>query len=145
MRTINRSVRMAVLRALACASGLALAVPGRASDSPAKANEPQDIRLAQASTGAPQAESGPAKNSSEPPLQEVVIVGTRMAIATSQEVKKMAPTFVDSISATDIGAFPDKSVSDALQHVPGISVNRLQSNDDSTHPSGNPRTFSFAA
>src|SRR5882757_1880377 len=142
MRTINRSVRMAVLQALACASGLALAVPGRASSasmsSPATANEPQDIRLAQASTGASQAGSGPPKDSSEPPLQEVVIVGVRIAIATSQEVKKLAPTFVDSISATDIGAFPDKSVSDALQHVPGISVNRLQSNDDSTHPSGEP-------
>jgi TonB-dependent receptor len=116
MRTINWSVRKAVLQALACASGLALAVPGRASAD----------------------ESGPPKDSAEPPLQEVVIVGTRMAIATSQEVKKLAPTFVDSISATDIGAFPDKSVSDALQHVPGISVNRLQSNDDSTHPSGEP-------
>jgi TonB-dependent receptor len=115
MRTINVSIRRAVLQALACASGLALAVPGTAA-----------------------ADAAPADDSTGPELQEVVIVGSRTAIATSQEVKKLAPTFVDSISATDIGAFPDKSVSDALQHVPGISVNRLQSNDDSTHPSGEP-------
>ena len=49
-----------------------------------------------------------------------------------------SPTFVDSITATDIGSFPDVSASDALQRVPGITVNRLQSNDDSTHPSGEP-------
>jgi len=114
MRTINLLIRRAVLQALACASGLALAVPGRAAD------------------------AAPADDAGTPELQEVVIVGSRIALETSQEVKKLAPTFVDSISATDIGAFPDKSVSDALQHVPGISVNRLQSNDDSTHPSGEP-------
>jgi TonB-dependent receptor len=127
MRTINSSVRRAVLQALACASGLALAIPGRASADAAPAD-----------TSTQPVQSGPAKDATTPELQEVVIVGSRIAIATSQEVKKLAPTFVDSISATDIGAFPDKSVSDALQHVPGISVNRLQSNDDSTHPSGEP-------
>ena len=71
-------------------------------------------------------------------LSEVIVVGVKQALATSQEIKKDASTFVDSITATDIGAFPDVSASDALQRVPGITVNRLQSNDDSTHPSGEP-------
>jgi TonB-dependent receptor len=69
---------------------------------------------------------------------EIVVVGVRQALETSQQIKKNAPTFVDSITATDIGAFPDKSAAEALQRVPGISVNRLQSADDSTHPSGEP-------
>ncbi|WP_404333590.1 TonB-dependent receptor [Sphingomonas sp. MMS12-HWE2-04] len=43
-----------------------------------------------------------------------------------------------SITATDIGAFPDKSAAEALARVPGITVSRLQSADDSTHPSGEP-------
>ena len=42
------------------------------------------------------------------------------------------------ITATDIGAFPDQSAAAALQRIPGVSVNRLQSADDSTHPSGEP-------
>src|ERR1700733_13344074 len=71
-------------------------------------------------------------------LAEVIVVGVKQAIATSQNIKKEASTFVDSITATDIGSFPDVSASDALQRVPGITVNRLQSNDDSTHPSGEP-------
>lgn len=68
----------------------------------------------------------------------VVVVGVRRALETAQAIKKNASTIVDSITATDIGAFPDKSAAEALQRVPGISVNRLQSADDSTHPSGEP-------
>ena len=57
---------------------------------------------------------------------------------SSQEIKRDSDTFVDSVTATDIGAFPDKSVAEALQRVPGITVSRLQSNDDSTHFSAEP-------
>lgn len=85
-----------------------------------------------ADAGAP----APAADSSEP--QEVVVVGVRKALENALDVKRESATVVDSISATDIGAFPDESVSGALQRVPGITVNRLQSNDDSTHPSGEP-------
>ncbi len=42
------------------------------------------------------------------------------------------------MTATDIGSFPDKSVAEALQRVAGITVSRLQSNDDSTHFSAEP-------
>ena len=68
----------------------------------------------------------------------IIITGVRQALDTAQQIKKNADTVVDSISATDIGAFPDKSASEALQRVPGITVSRLQSADDSTHPSGEP-------
>ncbi|HEY2179644.1 MAG TPA: TonB-dependent receptor plug domain-containing protein, partial [Caulobacteraceae bacterium] len=71
-------------------------------------------------------------------VSEVVVTGVRRALETSQQVKKHAETVVDSVSATDIGAFPDKSASEALQRVVGITVGRLQSSDDSTHPSGEP-------
>ena len=71
-------------------------------------------------------------------VDEVVVVGVRKSLATSQEIKKNADTVVDSITATDIGAFPDKSVAEALQRVPGITVSRLQSSDDSSHFSAEP-------
>src|SRR4029077_18920458 len=71
-------------------------------------------------------------------LATVVIVRVRRALETAAEFKKDADTFVDSIDATDLGAFPDKSASDALKRMPGVTVNTLQSNDDSTHPSGEP-------
>ena len=103
------------------------------------------VRLARADTntdsdtGTGPAPSASSSDSPEPaPVQEVVVVGVRQALETAQDVKLNSPTFVDSITATDIGSFPDVSASDALQRVPGITVNRLQSNDDSTHPSGEP-------
>jgi TonB-dependent receptor len=97
------------------------------------------IRLAENDTGPQPTQSASSNQSSDQgPLAEVVVVGVKQAMATSQEIKMNASTFVDSITATDLGAFPDKSASDALMRLPGITVNRLQSNDDSTHPSGEP-------
>ncbi|MFC4307886.1 TonB-dependent receptor [Steroidobacter flavus] len=71
-------------------------------------------------------------------LEEVIVVGVRRALETAQEIKRDAETFVDSVTATDIGSFPDKSVAEALQRVAGITVSRLQSSDDSTHFSAEP-------
>jgi TonB-dependent receptor len=97
------------------------------------------LLLAQA-TAVPKPAQGPSSDNATDAgaIQEIVIVGVRQALATAQDIKKDSVTFVDSITATDIGSFPDVSASDALQRVPGITVNRLQSNDDSTHPSGEP-------
>ena len=103
------------------------------------ADKSQYVRQAQADKGvqtAPNSATGSAVDQAA--LPEVIITGVKLALATSQDVKKDAATVVDSITATDLGAFPDQSASDALQRMPGITVNRLQSNDDSTHPSGEP-------
>jgi TonB-dependent receptor len=79
-----------------------------------------------------------AEGQAEDTGSDIVVVGVRAALDTSQNIKKNSDTFVDSITATDIGAFPDKSAAEALARVPGITVSRLQSADDSTHPSGEP-------
>ncbi|UAL10123.1 TonB-dependent receptor [Caulobacter segnis] len=71
-------------------------------------------------------------------VDEVVVVGVRKSLETAQTIKKNSDTVVDSITATDIGAFPDKSVAEALQRVPGVTVSRLQSSDDSSHFSAEP-------
>ncbi|MBO9713265.1 TonB-dependent receptor [Sphingomonas sp.] len=83
---------------------------------------------------AAQADDGSAPGNDE----GIVVVGVRRALQSAAQIKKNADTIVDSITATDIGAFPDTSVAGALQRVPGITVSRLQSTDDSTHPSGEP-------
>src|SRR5882757_4208430 len=99
----------------------------------------QFIRVAQATAIRKADQSATANNPPEPgAVQEIVVVGVKQALETSQQFKKDANTFVDSISATDLGAFPDQSASDALQRLSGVTVDRLQSNDDSTHPSGEP-------
>jgi TonB-dependent receptor len=113
--------------------------PGTPPTGATKPDKSEYVRLAQADKGvqtAPNSATGSAVDQAA--LPEVIITGVKQALATSQDVKKDAATVVDSITATDLGAFPDQSASDALQRMPGITVNRLQSNDDSTHPSGEP-------
>lgn len=114
------------------ASLLAMTVMGLAAPAHAQTSD-NTARLQQIS-----ATTASEDREEAPPASDIVVVGVRQALATSQNIKKNADTFVDSITATDIGAFPDKSAAEALQRVPGITVNRLQSADDSTHPSGEP-------
>lgn len=66
-------------------------------------------------------------------IQEVVVTGLRRSLETSQEIKKNADVFVDSITAEDIGALPDRSVTEALQRVPGVSISRFAAGSDPDH------------
>jgi TonB-dependent receptor len=66
-------------------------------------------------------------------LEEVVVTGMRRSLETSQEIKKNAEVFVDSITAEDIGALPDRSVTEALQRIPGVSISRFAAGNDPDH------------
>ena len=68
----------------------------------------------------------------------IIVTGQRRALQSARNVKRNADTVVDSITATDIGAFPDKSVAEALQRVPGITVNRFAATSDTAHFSAEP-------
>lgn len=68
----------------------------------------------------------------------VVVVGVRKSLQTAQKIKQNADTVVDSITAADIGAFPDKSVAEALQRVAGITVSRFAASGDTSHFSAEP-------
>ncbi|ESQ91231.1 hypothetical protein ABAC460_06615 [Asticcacaulis sp. AC460] len=80
------------------------------------------------------AQDAPAATSGD----EVVVVGVRRSLKTAQQIKKDADTVVDSITANDIGSFPDKSVAEALQRVAGITVNRFAATGDTAHFSAEP-------
>ena len=70
--------------------------------------------------------------------KEIVVVGVRRSLKTAQQIKQNADTIVDSITATDIGSFPDKSVAEALQRVAGITVTRFAAATDTAHFSAEP-------
>ena len=92
-------------------------------------------------TGTAFAQTAPATTTATTPADkgtEVVVVGVRRSLKTSQQIKKDADTVVDSITATDIGAFPDKSVAEALQRVAGITVSRFAATSDTAHYSAEP-------
>ena len=62
--------------------------------------------------------------------EEVFVTGARANIADAAELKREAGTHVDAISAKDIGSLPDASVLEAIQRIPGISIERFAASDD---------------
>lgn len=57
-------------------------------------------------------------------LEEVVVTGLRGSLKASMDIKREAVGVVDAISAEDIGKFPDANLSEALQRITGISIDR---------------------
>ncbi|HEV7605781.1 MAG TPA: TonB-dependent receptor [Steroidobacteraceae bacterium] len=57
-------------------------------------------------------------------LEEVVVTGLRGSLKASMETKRDAVGVVDAINAEDIGKFPDTNLSEALQRITGVSIDR---------------------
>jgi TonB-dependent receptor len=64
------------------------------------------------------------------PTEQIVVRGYVSALESAQDFKEEADTFLDAITAEDIGALPDRSVAEALQRVPGVNVGRFQKTTD---------------
>lgn len=60
----------------------------------------------------------------------IVVKGFKGSLNRAQDIKERADTFVDAISAEDIGALPDRSVAEALQRVPGVNIGRFEKTSD---------------
>lgn len=57
-------------------------------------------------------------------LDTVTVSGYRQSRLENLELKRNAASFVDAITAIDIGKYPDKNIADALQRVPGVVITR---------------------
>ena len=57
-------------------------------------------------------------------LEEIVVTGIRASLQKSLDIKMQSVGVVDAISAEDIGAFPDASLGEAMQRIPGVTVTR---------------------
>ncbi|NCP12969.1 MAG: TonB-dependent receptor [Sphingomonadales bacterium] len=60
----------------------------------------------------------------------IIVTGFRASLQSAQNIKRDADTFVDVITAEDIGALPDRSVAEALQRVPGVNIGRFEKASD---------------
>jgi len=63
----------------------------------------------------------------------VVVTGQRAALQSAQKIKQNADEVVDSISADDIGKLPDRSVTEVLQRVSGVTIDRAMARSDPDH------------
>jgi TonB-dependent receptor len=66
----------------------------------------------------------------EQAAQTVVVTGQRKALETARSIKRNADEILDSIVADDIGKLPDKSVTEVLQRMPGITIDRTLNRAD---------------
>lgn len=57
-------------------------------------------------------------------LERVEVTGTRASLLRSLNLKRNAAAVQDSISATELGRFPDDNVADSLSHITGVSISR---------------------
>ncbi len=82
------------------------------------------VTEAEAATATPQEAAG---------AQDIIVTGIRRSLQSAQAIKRNSEVVVDSISAEDIGALPDRSVTEALQRVPGVSISRFSAGADPDH------------
>jgi iron complex outermembrane receptor protein len=78
------------------------------------------------------AASQPASATPDAPTV-VVVTGQRRALQTAQKIKQNAEEIVDSVVAEDIGKLPDRSVTEVLQRVTGVTMDRTQARSDPVH------------
>jgi iron complex outermembrane recepter protein len=57
-------------------------------------------------------------------LETVVVTGYRASLEKAMDMKRSALGATDSIMAEDIAKFPDMNVSESLQRIPGVAINR---------------------
>jgi TonB-dependent receptor len=118
----------------------AAAAPAMAQTSATQANAPAQSSAGDVqntnSADAPEtrvADSTQVDDSAAEGGDEIVVTGIRQSLANSQNIKRNADTVVDAITAEDIGALPDRSVTEALQRVPGVAINRFAGSNDPDH------------
>ncbi len=121
LATMSKFMRSGRFTALSTVSGLALCA---LATQPAFAQTAEDAD-ADAATAEAGSEVAPAEAENE-----IIVDGFRKALETAQNIKKDADTFVDVITAEDIGALPDRSVAEALQRVPGVNIGRFEKTSD---------------
>lgn len=56
--------------------------------------------------------------------EEIVVTGYRASLAQALATKRAADAIVDSVSAEDVGKFPNTNVAEALTLVPGVTIDR---------------------
>ncbi len=79
---------------------------------------------------------GPEDLSDQTGEDEIVVTGYRQALQSAQGIKRNSDSIVDSVTAEDIGALPDRSVLETLQRIPGVSISRFVGGNDPDHFSG---------
>ena len=104
-------------------TGAPAASPGTQSSSPQDEATTPSPKSRNAKSRAAGNETGSgAEQTAE--LSTVTVIGVRASQMRAIELKRMAPNIQDSISAESIGQLPDTTITDALQRITGVQIDR---------------------
>jgi iron complex outermembrane receptor protein len=70
------------------------------------------------------AQEVPGENVVDEDLEKIVVTGVKGSLSRALRQKRQSVGVVDAISAEDLGKFPDLNISESLQRVPGVTLNR---------------------
>ena len=77
--------------------------------------------------------------------EEIVVSGYRRSLEEAIDIKRNTTGFSDSIVATDIADFPEQNLSEALQRVPGVTIERERGLGTRVNVRGLPSEFTFVS
>src|SRR5882757_162532 len=83
-----------------------------------------DASLAGHAAFADQTQTTSQSSAKSDELQEITVTGFRQSLQTALDAKRNSDLAIESVAAEDIGKMPDQNVSESLQRLPGISINR---------------------
>jgi TonB-dependent receptor len=99
-----------------------------------KQNQPRKTAIAVAAAQfALLAASAAMAQEAAPQGTVVVVTGQRAALQSAQAIKRNSDEIVDSIVAEDIGKLPDRSITEVLQRVVGVAIDRTMAKGDPEH------------
>ncbi len=64
-------------------------------------------------------------------LEEVVVSGIRRSLKKAMDIKRDSVGVVDGIASEDLSKFPDMNISEALQRITGVTIDRSSSGEGS--------------
>jgi len=113
----QRLIASAVLLALSGSMAAQAATPAQDTSGTTSDSAAQQAAAAKAKV---KAEQKSAAN-----LKAVVVKGIIGSMEQSENIKRYSKGIVDGIVAEDIGKFPDTNLAEAMQRVPGVSIDRV--------------------
>ena len=99
--------------------------------------------LAQDATGAPDAANSPPVVQADlaTGTEDIVVTGFRRSLDNAANIKRRSDVVSDTISAEDIGQFPDLNLAESLQRITGVQITRSAGEGSSVSIRGLPSEF----
>ena len=79
-------------------------------------------------------------------VDEIIVTGSyRRSLEEAVDIKRKTVGFSDSIVATDVANFPEQNLAEALQRIPGVTIERNRGLGQRVSVRGLPSEFTFVS